>query len=531
MDKVLSVYHVKNLTDRVRVAGTITYFDPGSALVLQFGGKSIWIKTESLDPMPIGDRAEATGFPNVSDGFLMLYGSAIRDDGFPAPLSPARATWQQLASSQHIFDLVSIDGQVVTEAREDSQDEYVLISEGHMFSAVFPHGPAADTSPPMRTVPIGSRIRVTGICTMVNANPNGHDVPFNILLRTADDLVILNPPSWFTVRHLGTLVLLMLLCMLGFGARAWFVDRIMRAEVAALGYLGNRRGLILEDINNSRPLPGILERITELGSASLKGAPCWCQLTDGLRLGNAPLQSDTSGLRIVEQAIAARTGPALGSIYAAFHAGTSPRSDEGRALAAAAELATLAIETARLYSDLVHRSEFDMLTNVKNRFSFEKHLDCLLEESRRTDGVFCLIYIDLDDFKQVNDVFGHHVGDLYIQQAASRMKRQLRPEDILARLGGDEFAVLVPVIQNPADVDEIELRLESCFEHPFAVNGFAVRGSASIGTAFYPADATTRDGLLTTADSAMYAEKNMKKSSKSVAEGQLDPELATQGRR
>ena len=63
--------------------------------------------------------------------------------GSAAPVRPERATWQELASSRHIFDLVSIEGQVQMEAREDSQDEYVLISEGHMFSAVYPHGPAS----------------------------------------------------------------------------------------------------------------------------------------------------------------------------------------------------------------------------------------------------------------------------------------------------------------------------------------------------------------------------------------------------
>jgi GGDEF domain-containing protein len=260
------------------------------------------------------------------------------------------------------------------------------------------------------------------------------------------------------------LVLLLLLTMLAGGARAWFVDRIMRAEVAALGYLGQRRGLILEDINNSRPLPGILENITELASASLKGAPCWCRIADGARLGNWPSQLDTSGLRVAEHAIAARS--ALGSIFAAFDARTAPQAEEQKSLAAAAELATLAIETARLYTDLVHRSEFDMLTDIKNRFSFEKHLDCLLEEAYRTGGVFGLIYIDLDDFKQVNDKFGHHVGDIYMQQASLRMRRQLRPEDMLARLGGDEFAVLVPVVQNPSDV-----AAEALFPRPVRCGG------------------------------------------------------------
>ena len=104
-----------------------------------------------------------------------------------------------------------------------------------------------------------------------------------------------------------------------------------------------------------------------------------------------------------EHAIAARSGPALGSIFAAFDARTAPRPEEDKALAAAAELATLAIETARLYSDLVHRSEFDMLTDIKNRFSFEKHLDCLLDEAYGSGSIFGLIYIDLDEFKQVND--------------------------------------------------------------------------------------------------------------------------------
>jgi len=115
MDQVLGVYHVENLTNRIRVVGTVTYFEPGTGLVLEKDDKSIWIKTDSFSPMRLGDRAEATGFPAVSNGFLMLYGSAIQDDGVAAPVRPERATWQQLATSRHIFDLVSIEGQVQME--------------------------------------------------------------------------------------------------------------------------------------------------------------------------------------------------------------------------------------------------------------------------------------------------------------------------------------------------------------------------------------------------------------------------------
>jgi diguanylate cyclase (GGDEF)-like protein len=134
-----------------------------------------------------------------------------------------------------------------------------------------------------------------------------------------------------------------------------------------------------------------------------------------------------------------------------------------------------------------------------------------MEAARQSAGIFGLLYIDLDDFKQVNDRFGHHTGDLYLQEAALRMKGQLRPGDILARLGGDEFAVILPNVRSRADVEEITLRLERSFELPFAWEDSTVHGSASIGVAMYPADGITRDRLLSAADTAMYANKQIRR--------------------
>jgi diguanylate cyclase (GGDEF)-like protein len=118
-----------------------------------------------------------------------------------------------------------------------------------------------------------------------------------------------------------------------------------------------------------------------------------------------------------------------------------------------------------------------------------------------------LLYVDLNDFKQVNDNYGHRTGDLYLQQVASRMKRQLRPGDLLARLGGDEFAVLLQGVQNRATAVEVAQRLEHCFENRFDCDGVDVQGSASIGIAMYPEDGSSKDSLLSAADASMYVVK------------------------
>ena len=138
-------------------------------------------------------------------------------------------------------------------------------------------------------------------------------------------------------------------------------------------------------------------------------------------------------------------------------------------------------------------------------------MDAHIDQARSEATIFGLIYIDLDNFKLVNDSHGHQVGDQYLQEVALRLKRQLRPHDKLARLGGDEFAALVPLVRTRAEVEEIAQRLERSFDEPFALEGLVLSGSASVGIALYPEDGATRDNLLNAADAAMYTAKNAKR--------------------
>ncbi|MGA2168487.1 MAG: GGDEF domain-containing protein [Terracidiphilus sp.] len=527
MDQILTGYHVQVLSQRIRVQGTITYYQPGSAIVLQNGKKSLWIQTHTIAPMHIGDLADVTGFPGLHDGFLTLTNGAIQDSLVQAPIPPQPATWRQLVLSGNVFDLVSIEGQVVMEVREAAQDEYVLVSDGQMFSAIYRHPPpislVREPPPPMKQIPLGSRIRITGICMLDDSNPFNAQVPFTILMRSYDDIAVVAEPSLLSIRNLTRAVSILLLVVIA--AVVWGVtlNRKVRRQTAALSVrieaeaalerhmaqLEKRRSRILEDINGSRPLAEILEQITALASFRLHGAPCWCEVTGGARLGNYPPAPES--LRILREDIHARAGAPLGTLFAAFDPAAQPSATESDALSVVARLATLAIETRRLYSDLVHRSEFDLLTDIHNRFSLDKHLDALIEEARQKAGIFGLIYIDLDEFKMVNDLYTHQIGDLYLQEVALRMKRQLRSHDLLARLGGDEFAALVAVVPNRAGVEEIAVRLERCFDEPFAVEGFILRGSASVGIALYPEDGATKDSLLNAADTAMYVAKHTRR--------------------
>ncbi len=515
MDEIFGHSYVRDLSERVRVEGTITYYLPGAAAVLQNGTRSLWIETRDEQPLTIGDRATASGYPAVRNGVLTLANAEVEDSRQRSPLTPRGVGWDDLYAGTNAFNLISTEGQVVKEGREEYQDEYLLTTGGHLFTVVYRHidEDLGFQLPPMKQIPVGATVRVTGITSVsYGSNPFEGPAGFDVLLRSFDDIEVVARPSWLNVHNLTWVVGILLGVIFIIGIRVIWTERQARLHNATMADLERRRGKILEDINNSRPLAEILENINELVSEGLGEVPCWIQVKDGATLGNFVSGNSRAGLRVVEEPILSRSGPALGAICAAFGPHTRPDAVQTGSLAQAAGLARLAIETSRLYSDLVHRSEFDLLTDSHNRFSFEKQIEIAIEAARQSAGIFGLLYIDLNDFKDVNDRFGHHIGDLYLQEVALRMKGQLRPGDILARLGGDEFAVILPHVRSRTDVEEITLRLERSFEQSFTREGCTVFGTASIGIAIYPADGTTRDSLLSAADAAMYVIKQTRRS-------------------
>ena len=162
--------------------------------------------------------------------------------------------------------------------------------------------------------------------------------------------------------------------------------------------------------------------------------------------------------------------------------------------------ATAEITAERQLRQLAH---FDALTGLANRVTLH---DAIREHLRNT-GTGALLSVDLDHFKAINDTFGHSAGDAVLVSVAARLKRLVRPTDLIARLGGDEFAVLIRSLSEPAQVNSLARRLLAAFAHPFDVDERRHFVGLSIGIAMLPAHGTEVDELLGNADLALYEAK------------------------
>lgn len=511
MDEILHAMDVQDRTQRVRVEGSVTYYHPGRAVVIQDGKKSLWVRTEDEEPLEVGEWVSASGFPDVQNGSVVLTSAEIVPSGKLAPVAPYQGTAEDLMHGSHATDLISVQGRVLMAIREARQDEYVLISGAHLFSAVYRHPERGlDVSlPEMRQVAVGTIVRVTGICMMDRADFFQGPVSFEVMLRTPDDVTELERPTLLNVRNLVRVVLVLLLILLTLGIRAWVTERKLRNRATQLVKVEKMRSEILGRINRVHPLSEVMEQITQLVLLALPACECWCSMENGDLIGKRAGESATR--RLVENVISSRSGAPYGLLWAAFAGGSKPSANEAGVLSTAAELATIAMETSRIHSDLVMRSEFDLLTGVHNRFALEKRLYAAMENRTQGEEVKAVIYLDLDDFKGVNDTYGHHIGDLYLREIALRLKSQVRPMDLLARLGGDEFAVVVSGARSREDVEEIANRLKSCFDRRFVMEGCELHGSASFGIAYCPDDGMTKEELLMAADRAMYARKRARR--------------------
>ncbi|MEC7640720.1 MAG: diguanylate cyclase [Nitrospinota bacterium] len=153
----------------------------------------------------------------------------------------------------------------------------------------------------------------------------------------------------------------------------------------------------------------------------------------------------------------------------------------------------------------------DGLTGLPNRILLYDRINLALTHAQRYKEMLAILFVDLDDFKPVNDNLGHAVGDLVLQKVAQRLKGCLREGDTVARLGGDEFVVLLNQISNRQDASKTAQKLLDSIQPEFVLGPHKVSLSVSVGVSLYPKDGKSRDTLLKNADLALYRAKQKEK--------------------
>lgn len=297
------------------------------------------------------------------------------------------------------------------------------------------------------------------------------------------------------------------------------------------------RNEILEMVVKGQPLPEILNEIEAMVNRQSPGSRCSVLPLEHHRLqhpggcraaiidGRPHLTTDMStapGCLGCRQArgphangaclslpIQDGSGKILGALALRGAAAHPPAANALALLDQARHLAAVAVEHHRLTEELEYRATHDVLTGLANRQLFERHLHEVLTSTACSEGPVSLLFIDLDEFKDVNDHFGHAAGDAVLRLVAERLQRCVRPGDTLARISGDEFTVLLPRADEAAACG-MARRIHEALAAPLVLPDREITVTASIGVSVAPSAGRDPGDLQRTADLALYAAKKRK---------------------
>lgn len=161
------------------------------------------------------------------------------------------------------------------------------------------------------------------------------------------------------------------------------------------------------------------------------------------------------------------------------------------------------IETEKLR----YQAKFDQLTGIANRFSLKDRIDHLIDQYDRNKNPFSLLYFDLNNFKSINDNYGHSIGDIVLKEVAMRTSQSIRKSDLVARIGGDEFIILLENTHSLPDIKATIKHLKVMLNKDMTINSLNLNIQCSFGYATFPENGKNSDALFSYADKGMYADK------------------------
>ncbi|MGE4370906.1 MAG: diguanylate cyclase [Burkholderiaceae bacterium] len=197
----------------------------------------------------------------------------------------------------------------------------------------------------------------------------------------------------------------------------------------------------------------------------------------------------------------------LGAIVMKSHDETCFSDKDAELLAFVALQVATALDRKRLHDELVRSARYDELTGLPNRRVFYQRINDALSYAKARNGRVALLFVDIDDFKRVNDRHGHVTGDRVLQVVANRLKSCLRQDDVVFRLGGDEFVVLLDDIRRVDDAAIVARKIQDAVASEIMIDATVVTPSITIGAAVYPEHGKTSQELLVHADKQMYMNK------------------------
>ena len=205
--------------------------------------------------------------------------------------------------------------------------------------------------------------------------------------------------------------------------------------------------------------------------------------------------------------IPSNRGDVLGSFAVYRDQPSMPSARDLEFMSMSTRLAAVAIEHQLLTDQLSYQAQHDALSGLPNRLLFQDRLNQALAQAERKKSQVAVLYMDLDHFKNINDMLGHSSGDTLLRQAASRLQTCIRKTDTLARLGGDEFTVVLSELHDPQDAMRVANKLVETMRAPFHVDQHELFVTLSLGISIYPDDGLDSDTLMANADAAMYRAK------------------------
>ena len=519
IDSLMQTHAVSDLSKRVRVRGTVTYYRPGSSVVIQQGDRGLFASTRQINQVQLGQVVDLAGFANDGGYGPSLGQATIIATGQFLPIEPREVTYNQAIGGRFSDNLIAMRGLIVSQLHTESSDTLQLMLDGHPVTVVL-RKPELDRW--LRKLPVGAEVRVTGICRITPTNqwgtPGVTPMLFQLDLRTRDDIQIVALPSWWTVEHLlnvmGALIFMSLLITYWaailrrrVASQTATIERTMRLEM--------ERSRLLEAINSETALDGLIEKICTAIEALVPGLSCCCSIDDFSFESSGPTSAICIGQAPAHTIFECPLTDGKGRRIGMFQGGSDPAhaltAYEAEVLHVGTGLANLAVNQCRMFQELNYTSTHDQLTGLPNRRLANLTLDLALEQAAANGSRLAVAYLDVDRFKQVNDQHGHKAGDLYLQQIASRLTAQVRPVDRLARIGGDEFILIAGALTTVEEGDAYRRTLGRCFEHSFVLDGTRLCGSASIGIAVFPDHGTTAEELKRHADIDMYSAKDRRR--------------------